>query len=227
MLDAQPEAEARRAVASLARRGVAATTSRDDDGRWRVAVNAGDVSRAVTALQDDVVPRQAQAGFAEVWGERSLVATPPEERARAAQAVAGELARTLTSMDGVLDARVHLALAEPADLGGDRPPTPARASVLLVHHGSPPVRIDEVRALVAGAVAGMRSDDVSVVFARRGARETAPVAWTTTLGFHVARAQATTLRAVMLALFAAALTAAGVAAHLWRRRARGATTTAL
>ncbi len=220
VVHAVPEADARRVVAVLAQSGVAARMSASDRG-FAVSVADTDVARAVVALHDAELPRREEPGFAESWGERSLVATAAEERARTAQATSGELARTLEALDGVLDARVHVALPA-TDASGEAPPRPT-ASVLLRHDtAAPQVSETQVRALVAGAVEGMQANDVTVVFVRRAPRAQAQDAMTSTWGIAVATRDAGRVRAMGLALAVAC--AAAVAALVWwavaRRRTR-------
>lgn len=179
MLDGVAEPEARRAAVALDREGVAARAARDEgEGRaFQVLVDPSQVSRAVAVLAREEIPRREEPGFHEAWGARSLVSTGTEERARAAQALGGELARSLESIDGVVDARVHVAPAAEPDLAGDAPPRPT-ASVLVRHAGErAPCSEAQVRALVAAAIAGMRPDDVAVVFSARPAARPLPRSW--------------------------------------------------
>src|SRR5579859_139824 len=77
--------------------------------------------------------------------------------------------RTLSAIEGVLGARVHLSLPDPDPLReGPRPK--ATASVLLKHRGTtPPIDAHEVKRLVAGAAPGLLPDDVAVVMVPRPA----------------------------------------------------------
>ena len=215
VIHAVPEAEARRAVAALVRAGVVARGEPDGRG-FTVRVAEGDVARAVVALHDAELPRREEPGFAEAWGDRSLVATAAEERARAAQATAGELARTLESLDGVLDARVHLALPA-ADASGEAPRRPTASVLLRYEPAERPLDEAQVRALVAAAVEGMRPEDVTVVFVRRAARARPPIATTTTLGITVAARDAGRVRGVV-GVAVAALTALAALLATWLRR---------
>jgi type III secretion protein J len=83
-------------------------------------------------------------------------------------ALGGELARSVESIDGVVEARVHLGLPQPDPLRpGDR--GSPRAGVLVKCRGPAcgPVRALEpgIRSIVAGAVDGLDVSAVSVVFA--------------------------------------------------------------
>jgi type III secretion protein J len=81
--------------------------------------------------------------------------------------LSGELERTLSAIDGVFSARVHLSLPE-LDALREGPRPKATASVLLKHRGStPPIDVHEVKRLVAGAASGLSPDDVAVVMVPR------------------------------------------------------------
>lgn len=164
------EQEANRVVTALERGGIGANkVSEPGQGEtplFRVDVAAGDQSRAIALLTSEDLPRELQSGLGEVFASASLVPTATEERVRFMTGLAGELGRSLESLDGVQSARVHLALPEPKWLTDPAPPK-ARASVLIRHRGaSPPIEGALVQRLVAGAVDGLAEADVAVVFAR-------------------------------------------------------------
>ena len=205
VLQGVAEPEANRAVAALDQAGIAARKETDEGGgtggpQFRVVVGAEEVARSVTVLHGHGLPRREEPGFAESYGAQpSLVQSASEERARSAQSVAGELARTIESIDGVLDARVHVALASQEDrpLDGHEGPRPT-ASVLIRHLGArSPIDEAAVRRLVAASVVTMRADDVSVVLVSRPP----PTAGEARLSYvgpiAVARGSASSLRAVL------------------------------
>ena len=111
------------------------------------------------------MPHDRRRGFAETYGQPSLIPTPSEERARYVDALAGEIERTLESADGVVSARVHLVLEESDPLAVDaKPRSTARAAVLLkARPGTAPFSDRDVQKLVAGSVAGLEPAAVSVV----------------------------------------------------------------
>jgi type III secretion protein J len=204
VLQGVPEPEANRAVAALDQAGIAARKSTDEGGsgpiRFRVSVAPADVARSVTVLHGNGLPRAEEPGFVESFGAQpSLIQSASEERARAAQASAGELARTLESVDGVLDARVHLAIpgADDRPLDGTAGPR-ASASVLLRHLGPrPPVDESSIRRLVAGGLVGMRPEDVSVVTVSRSVPATAEARLDYVGPIAVAHGSATSLRVAL------------------------------
>jgi type III secretion system YscJ/HrcJ family lipoprotein len=160
------EHDANHAVVALERSGVAADKERDPEteGRWRISVARDDASSAVGILTSESLPPAASPGLLETLGQGSLVPSHASEQAKYVAGIAGELERSLRSLDGVVSVRVHLAIPVRDSLSPDADPVPASASVLLRHRGSaPPIAINDIQRLVAGAVPGLAATQVSVV----------------------------------------------------------------
>ena len=75
-----------------------------------------DNSRAVELLKSQGYPRDKFAKIGEVFQKSGLVSSPTEERIRYMYALSQEIAETLTRIDGVMNARVHIVIP---DLGVD------------------------------------------------------------------------------------------------------------
>ena len=160
------ETAANEILTSLERAGIQATKSRDEDGAFTVAVAKTDALRAMELMRSLGLPRGPRAGFGEIYKQPSLLPTPTEDRARYVEALAGEIARTLETVEGVVNARVHLVLPEPDPFAVDgKPRVPAQAAVLLKARAGRPAPIGEqdVRKLVAGSVPGLDPSAVAVV----------------------------------------------------------------
>ncbi len=169
------ESQANQVLVALDEGGVRASKQREEgsEGAWRIEVGRSESARAQQILAERELPRQRPPGFGEVFGKGSVVPTPVEERALYLHALSGELARSLEAIDGVLAARVHLALP-PADSLRLEPGPPPRAAVLVKARPGARARLDPltggIQSLVAGAVAGLDPGAVSVVVA-----EAAPI----------------------------------------------------
>jgi type III secretion protein J len=165
------ERSANEATAALERAGIGAEKLPDEGAAagggasYTIRVAHADGTRAVDLLRALGLPHDRRRGFAETYGQPSLIPTPSEERARYIDALAGEIERTLESADGVVSARVHLVLEENDPLATDaKPRNPARAAVLLkARPGTAPFRDVDVQKLIAGSVAGLEPAAVSVV----------------------------------------------------------------
>ena len=217
------DSEANRVVVALEHASVDATKEPDPgaEGKWRVDVARDDMSQALAVLRDEELPRAPTRGVLDAVGQGSLVPSEAAEHAQLVVGMAGDLERSLESVDGVLRARVHLNVPAPSTL---RDPSPAHgsASVLLEHRGAtPPLSADSVQRLVAGGVAGLLPPDVAVVMVSRpapplsGGRElryVGPIA--------VARASMRQLQAALAALVALVAVLAGATLLLYGRLKR-------
>jgi flagellar M-ring protein FliF len=86
-----------------------------------------------------------------------------DQRVGYQRAMEGELAKTISAIDGVAEADVHLVIPEEDLFAGDD--VKASASVLLISGGSQvisPMQVEAIVNLVASSVKGMTPDQVSV-----------------------------------------------------------------
>jgi len=153
-------------VVALVESGVAAAKEPDPDheGRWRVTAPRNDGSTAIAVLEKRNLPPEATTGVLDALGDGSIVPSRTSEHARLVAGTAGELERSLRDVDGVLEARVHLAVPPVDTLALGSTPQSPTASVLIRHSGpTPPLSEGDVQRLVAGAVAGLVPEHVSVV----------------------------------------------------------------
>ncbi|HYQ29723.1 MAG TPA: hypothetical protein VER04_20990 [Polyangiaceae bacterium] len=160
------ENDANHAVVALEKSGVAADKERDPDseGHWRISVARDDASSAAGILSSESLPPAASPGLLETLGQGSIVPSRASEQAKFVAGTSGELERSLRSLDGVVSVRVHLAIPVQDALSPDETRAPASASVLLRHRGAaPPIAINDIQRLVAGAVPGLLAAQVSVV----------------------------------------------------------------
>lgn len=164
------ERQANQVAVALDEAGLGASVRRDEgsDGAWRVEVTASAAPAARRLLLERALPREEAPGFAAVVGKGGLVPTPAEERARLLHALAGELARSIETVDGVVEARVHLAPSPDDPLRTGAAPA-ARGAVLVKVRAGHRERLEPMRpgiqALVAGAVPGLDPALVAVVVA--------------------------------------------------------------
>lgn len=227
-----PEREANEIVLLLEEAGVPAKKDREStvggaagraDRAWSVTVGSNDAGRALQVLSDHALPRETPPGFSEVMSHESLIPTATEERVRHRQALAGELARTLESVRGVIEARVHLALPEAAELPTlEAAPAAPSASVLLrISTPATPLPVDDVKRLVAGAVPGLSPTGVSVVLVPEPPPSRPPTdGLVSVAGIRVSPSSAGGMRVILgAALIVIVLLAGGLVTMTLRRRA--------
>src|SRR5919201_1603389 len=69
-------------------------------------------TQAKEVLASAGLPRQSLRTLGDVFPKESFVSSPLEERARYIFALSQEVQQTLMQLDGIVDARVHIALPE-------------------------------------------------------------------------------------------------------------------
>lgn len=148
------EQEANEVIAELADKHIRAQKIPAKDGVV-VAVNAIDIGRAVRTLEAAGLPKVARTTLGDTFRKEGVISTPLEERARYIYALSQELEATLSKIDGVIVARVHVVL--PERIAPGEPVQPASASVFIKH--DPRLDPDNIRArvrrMVASSIPGM------------------------------------------------------------------------
>ena len=140
-----------------------------DQEKWQVEIDGGNRSQveAWRILQENGLPRHRDTGVEEVYQTGQLIPTASEERARFLLAVSGELGRTLKTIPGVVDARVHVVIPDPSALRDPNDKTHPTASVLMkywANYAEPPR--DQVTKLVANGVEGLDDKNISVMLTK-------------------------------------------------------------
>lgn len=158
------EQEANDIVAVLARAGIDGAKSPQGDKGWGVDVYPSDIATAVDALNAAGLPRNRFASLGEMFKREGIVATPTEERVRFMHGVSQELSHTLTGIDGVIDARVHLVIPQNDPLS-DRNKV-SSASVFVKHRIDVDLQpmLPAIKSLVLRSVEGLTYDTVFVSF---------------------------------------------------------------
>ena len=155
--------QANEMVGTLQQRGIPAQRVAVKGGQYTVVVDKGRFAESIAILKEAGLPKQEFQNMGQVFKKDGLVSSPMQERAQMIFALSQELSRTVSEIDGVLSARVHLVLPENDPLRQQL--VPSSASVFIRHRSSMPVGnlVPQVKMLVANGVAGLSYDKVSVV----------------------------------------------------------------
>lgn len=86
---------------------------------WEIRVDRADFAHAMQVLQARGLPRQQYVSMCDVFKKEGIASSSIEENARYLCSRQQELARTLAGYPGVVDARVHIAMAQRDPLGGE------------------------------------------------------------------------------------------------------------
>ena len=104
------EQQANLVMAALIDAGINCSKVAGDEGTWNVMVDETKFAQAVDLLEKKGLPRRPHQGIGEVFKKTGMISSTSEERIRFMDALAQDLAKTISGIDGVIDARVHIVL---------------------------------------------------------------------------------------------------------------------
>lgn len=157
-----PEEQANEMVALLIANGIDATKGTASKGLVPLNVPTSDMSRAVDILRSNGYPRDTFEDLGTVFEQKGLVSSPLEERVRYIYGLSQTLSETLSQIDGVVSARVHIVLAEGDTL--TEKSGKSSASVFLKTRPSVDLsnEIPDIKQLVQAGIEDLAYDDVVV-----------------------------------------------------------------
>lgn len=123
-----------------------------------------DLPKAITLLSERGYPRQEFQSLGEVFKREGFVSSPLEERARLLYALSQELSQTLSTIDGVVTARVHLAIPEQRVLSDEIKPSSASIFVKYKPGSAVAEQSALIKALIVNSIEGLPYDNVTVTF---------------------------------------------------------------
>lgn len=155
------ERQANEMVAVLRSAGIEAD-KQGKDGVFAIQTQRDDFPAAVRALAAQGYPRENYDTMGTVFKREGFVSSPLEERARLVHAMSQEISNTLASIDGVVQARVHLVMPERHPLADKA--TPSAASVFIKHRPDKDMtaQVAQIKALVVNSIEGLPYDNVTV-----------------------------------------------------------------
>lgn len=156
------ERDANAMVAVLLRDGIPATRKVQDNGQLKVVVDEQRFAEAMTLLDNAGLPQQSFSNMGEVFKGNGLVSSPVQERAQMIYALSEELSHSVSQIDGIVSARVHVVLPDNDLL--KRVISPSSASVLVRYDPGTDINtlIPQIKTLVANGISGLSYDGVSV-----------------------------------------------------------------
>ncbi len=159
----QCEEHANEMIAILSQNGIASDKQPGEEGKWTITVSQGDFSKSVDILRSRGLPREQFTSVGELFKAGGMTDSPLAQRARLIYGTEEELRRMISEYDGVVSARVKLAMPEPDPLNQEVKPT--SASVIVKYRTGFDLRSQTgaIKSLVANAVEGLSYDNVSVV----------------------------------------------------------------
>lgn len=152
-------------LAILLSKGLTADkTPAKEKGLWDVEIKNDQIATAVELLNAYGYPRDEFESVGKVFTKSGLVSSPSEERIRYMYALSQGVAETLSQIDGVVTARVHVVLQNNDPFSDVK--TPSSASVFIKYRRGSGVEAlgSQIKRLVANSIEGLNYDKVSLVF---------------------------------------------------------------
>lgn len=156
------EQEANEMMAILLQHGIQCNKLAGKEMTYTVQLDESHLGDAVEILKAMGYPKPKYDNLGSVFEKRGLVSSPLEERIRFIYALSQEISETISEIDGVLSARVHIVLPENDPLSDSL--TPSSASVFIRYGPDSAVEasIPQIKRMVVNSIEGLSYDKVSV-----------------------------------------------------------------
>ncbi|MNG02972.1 Lipoprotein PrgK precursor [compost metagenome] len=156
----------------LQRNNIAAVKVDTGKTGYAVKIDALDFSAAVDLLNLYSLPSRPRLQVAEMFPSDSLVASPRAEKARLYSALEQRIEQSLSVLEGVVSARVHVSYDLDAGEGGRKsPPIHLAAVVLHERDVEPQLLITDIKRFLKNSFAAVEYENVSVVLSKRSATQ--------------------------------------------------------
>ncbi|MBP5285920.1 MAG: type III secretion inner membrane ring lipoprotein SctJ [Kiritimatiellae bacterium] len=160
------ERQANLVMAALLDEGIGCHKSPGEEGTWNVSVVESRFADAVNLLDKAGLPRNDHQGIGEVFKKTGMISSPSEERIRFMDALAQDLAKTISGIDGVVDARVHVVLPENDPFARHALPSSAAVAIRSRWDADLTDVVPSVKGLVKNAIEGLQYEKIMVTVFR-------------------------------------------------------------
>lgn len=159
------EEQANLMLGALLKRGVSVGKENKGKNGFSLLVEEGQMVQALDLLRENGLPHDRYQSLGDVFKGQGMISSPSEEDARLAFAISQELSGTLSRIDGVLSARVHVVLGKVDEAVNLR--IPPSVGIFIRHNPESAVvnMVSKIRELSAHAVPGLNVENVSVMLA--------------------------------------------------------------
>ena len=160
------ERQANLVMAALLDAGITCRKTPGEEGTWNVLCSEAKFAQAVNLLERQGLPREPRQGIGEVFKKAGMISSPSEERIRFMDALAQDIARTISMIEGVVDARVHVVLPENDPFARNALPSSAAVAIRSRWNADITDLVPSVKALVKNAIEGLQYEKIQVTIFR-------------------------------------------------------------
>ncbi len=150
-------------IAILEQNGIEAERYKDEPNKFSLRVDSEDFTTSVKVLAAKGYPKKKFQSMADVFTSEGIVKTPFEQRARFIHALNQELSKSISDIEGIISARVHITQPEISRFGKAK--EKPRAAVVILHYPKKDMSgmRPKIKQLIAHSVNGMTYENVTVV----------------------------------------------------------------
>ena len=156
------ESQANAVMAALIDAGIGANKTPGDEGTWNVSIDKSRFAAAANLCESRGLPRRRFNGVGEVFKKTGMVSSPSEERIRFMDAIAQDLSHTISMIEGVVDARVHVVLPENDPFARNSLPSSAAVAIRSRWDADLTDAVPQVKSLVKNAIEGLAYEKITV-----------------------------------------------------------------
>ena len=160
------ERQANLVMAALLDARITCRKTPGEEGTWNVLCSEAKFAQAVNLLERQGLPREPRQGIGEVFKKTGMISSPSEERIRFMDALAQDIARTISMIEGVVDARVHVVLPENDPFARNALPSSAAVAIRSRWNADITDLVPSVKALVKNAIEGLQYEKIQVTIFR-------------------------------------------------------------
>jgi type III secretion protein J len=195
------EQDANEMQSILLRQGIDCDKTTGKELTCKLQVAKSQLAAAVEILKGQGFPRDKFTDMGTIFKKAGLVSTPQEDRIRFIYALSQEVAETISQIEGVITARVHIVLPENDPLSEYF--QPSSASVFIKYRQSMDIQqfIHPIKQMVVNSIEGLNYEKVSVVPFASPVVSAAPPRFTRLMGIEIDSAYAARFRLLVYGLF--------------------------
>ena len=156
------ESQANAVMAALIDSGIEANKGPGDEGTWNVTIGKSNFAAAANLCESKGLPRRRFNGVGEVFKKTGMVSSPSEERIRFMDAIAQDISHTISMIEGVVDARVHVVLPENDPFAKNTLPSSAAVAIRSRWDVDLTDVVPQVKSLVKNAIEGLAYEKITV-----------------------------------------------------------------
>ena len=160
------ERQANLVLAALLDADISCRKTPGEEGTWNVMVDESRFAQAVNLLESQWLPRRTFNGIGELFKKTGMISSPSEERIRFMDALAQDLAKTISGIEGVVDARVHVVLPENDPFARHALPSSAAVAIRSRWDADLTDIVPSVKGLVKNAIEGLQYEKIMVTVFR-------------------------------------------------------------